>query len=34
MTDEENIFYYDDDHLSPIGSKKVVDEIIEIVKKF
>jgi hypothetical protein len=32
--DEENIFYYDDDHLSPIGSEKVVNEIIEIVKKF
>ena len=31
--DEENIFYYDDDHLSPIGSEIVVNEIIQIIKK-
>ena len=31
--DEENIFYYDEDHLSPIGSEIVVNEIIEIIKK-
>jgi len=31
--DEENIFYYDDDHLSKFGSEIVVNEIIEIIKK-
>ena len=31
--DDANIFYYDDDHLSTIGSEIVVNEIIEIIKK-
>ena len=31
--DEENIFYHDDDHLSLIGSKYAVDEIIKKIKK-
>ena len=31
--DEENIFYYDDDHLSKFGSEIVVNEIMEIIKK-
>jgi len=31
--DEDNIFYYDDDHLSSIGSEIVVNKIIEIIKK-
>jgi hypothetical protein len=31
--DEENIFYYDDDHLSLSGSKYVVDDIIKIIQE-
>lgn len=30
--DEENIFYYDGDHLSLSGSKYVVDDIIKIIQ--
>ena len=30
--DKESIFYYDDDHLSIIGSKLVVDEIMKKIK--
>ena len=30
--DKENIFYYDDDHLSLSGSKFVVDDILKIIK--
>ncbi len=30
--DENNIFYFDDDHLSIFGSEIVVDEIMEIIK--
>lgn len=30
--DVENIFYYDDDHLSLSGSKFVVDDILKIIK--
>ena len=31
--DENNIFYYDDDHLSIEGSKFVVDRIIKEIEK-
>ena len=31
--DKNNIFYYDDDHLSIQGSKLVVDEIMNEIKK-
>ena len=31
--DENNIFYYDDDHLSIQGSKLVVDEIMKEIEK-
>ncbi|MDB3888938.1 SGNH hydrolase domain-containing protein, partial [Candidatus Pelagibacter sp.] len=31
--DKENIFYYDDDHLSIQGSKFVVDEIMKEIEK-
>ena len=31
--DENNIFYYDDDHLSRQGSKLVVDGIIKEIEK-
>jgi len=31
--DEENIFYYDDDHLSLSGSKYVVDDITKIIQE-
>lgn len=30
--DKENIFYFDDDHLSLSGSKFVVDDILKIIK--
>ena len=31
--DEKNIFYYDDDHLSLLGSKFVVEKIIDEIEK-
>ena len=31
---KENIFYYDNDHLSLSGSKFVVDDILKIIKNF
>ena len=31
--DTNNIYYYDDDHLSLMGSKLVVDEIMKEIKK-
>ena len=31
--DENNIFYYDGDHLSIQGSKLVVDEIMKVIEK-